>query len=70
LFALIAELFAPFLIISSPVDERSLRSRLRCTNTELVRFAATEQDIHHVVSAGEGQTAPDAIAQLVLANGD
>jgi hypothetical protein len=67
LFALVAETFAAFFNLADPIDERSLRGGMERAKAELARLAATEQEIRRLVGAVEGQTAQDAVAQLLLA---
>jgi DNA repair exonuclease SbcCD ATPase subunit len=67
LFTLVAETFSAFFNLSEPIDERSLRWGLESAKLEMARLTAAEQEIRRLLGVVEGQTAQDAVAQLILA---
>jgi chromosome segregation ATPase len=66
LLALVAESFSAYFNLAEPIDDRALRRGLERTKAELTRLAAGEQELRRLLGAAEGQTAQDAVAQILL----
>jgi chromosome segregation ATPase len=70
LFAIVANAFPSFFNLAEAFEVRVIRRGIDRVKAEMERLAAAEQEIRRLLGAVEGQTAQDAVAQLVLASAE
>ena len=66
LFALGADAFRNFFNPNEQIDERSFKLVLERARDTIARLNKSDNDIRRMLGAGEGQTTPDAVAQLLM----
>ncbi|OHT10579.1 hypothetical protein TRFO_20073 [Tritrichomonas foetus] len=66
LFALGAEAFRNFFNPNEQIDERSFKAVLERARDTIAKLQKSDGDIRRMLGAGESQTTPDAVAQLLM----
>jgi chromosome segregation ATPase len=66
IFAIVAESFPTYFDLCAEIHERSFKQGIEKIRDDIVRMAAAEQEIRHMLAAGDGQTPQDAVARYML----